>query len=373
MAAAAAGNGAGRAEAEAALSLAAVSKHFGPQLVLDDFALSLPPGEVRGLVGHNGSGKSTLVKILAGFHKPDPGAGAKVGGSPLALGDSQAARDAGLRFVHQDLGLVGNLDAVDNLHLDVPYPRRRSGRIAWRAARRQTVELLASLGYEFDVRRPIEELAPADRTGVALARALSDWEREARVLVLDEPTAALPVEAVTRLFDAIRAVSGRGIAVIYISHHLDELFEICDELTVLREGRTVASVASDSLDHEGLVELMLGKQLQLGEQRQRRSAPGGGAALVVRDLASERIDGISFAVGRGEVLGVAGLAGSGREDLAAALYGSVARSGSVSVEGREVPPRPDASVRAGMGLVPAHRLRNGLIGTMSVRENLTVA
>jgi ribose transport system ATP-binding protein len=364
------------------LDVAGVSKTFGEVRVLDDFALRLAPGEVHGLVGHNGSGKSTFVKILAGYHEPDDDGtwSATLGEAPLALGDAGAARASGLRFVHQDLGLVGELDAVDNLWLDQPWPLRGGRRIDWPRAREVTRAALADLGYAIDVDVPVDLLPAADRTGIALARALTDADATTdaavatRVLVLDEPTAALPAASVDRLFAAIRRVTERGIAVLYISHHLEELFTICDRLTVIRNGRTVGRFGIDELTHDGLVEVMIGRSVDLSPAGATREPQGDDAVITARDLRTTDLSALSFSVRPGEVVGFAGLAGSGREHLAAALYGAARRSGEIRVDGHVVPPgRPGAAIAAGMGLVPANRVRNGLIGTMNVRENLTIS
>lgn len=351
-----------------------VHKRFGSQLALADFAFDLDRREVHGLVGHNGSGKSTFVKILAGFHQPENGARASVGGMAFTLGDPRSAHEAGLRFVHQDLGLVETLNAVDNIVLGGTYPSHRFGRIDWRGARAQARELLASLGYEVDLRRPVGELALIDQAGIAISRALRvDGAGPARMLVLDEPTAALPSAAVARLFDVIRGLRSTGIGVLYISHHLDEIFEIADRVTVLRDGRKMATRPTSDITESALVELMVGKTVGVPQRSEAASRRLTAPLLEVRDLGGGAVERFDLDLGAGEVVGVAGVAGSGRDDVAGALFGSVTRRGRVLVEGELLPPeRPDLSIKLGLGLLPSDRGRTGLVHNLSVCENLTL-
>ena len=211
-----------------ALEVRGLSKTFTGQRALVDVDLEVQPGEIRALVGQNGCGKSTLIKVLAGFHEPDPGAEVHVDGEPLALGTAGAGDHAGLRFVHQDLGLVPTLDTCDNLALGHGYERNRMRLISWRREQRLARETLRDLGYDFDVRQPTSHLVISQRTAIALARALSPRSTPPRVLVLDEPTANLPATEIDRLFEVVRAVRDRGVAVLFVSHHLDEVFGLCD-------------------------------------------------------------------------------------------------------------------------------------------------
>ncbi|TDW24218.1 sugar ABC transporter ATP-binding protein [Kribbella kalugense] len=358
--------------AAAGLEVAAVSKRFGTHLVLDDLDLTVRPGEVHALVGHNGSGKSTLVKILAGFHQPERGARGRVNGSGFTLGDVRSARTAGLRFVHQDLGLVETMSALDNVTLGHPYPHRQFGAIDWPRARKEAGALLASLGYDIDPRTPVCELSLADRTGIAIARALRGSTTGGRILVLDEPTAALPATGVHELFEVVTRLSASGAGVLYISHHLDEVFTIADRVTVLRDGRQVATRPTSEIDESQLVELMIGHDVRL--HRRHSPAPRARrAALRVQDLGASQLSGIDFQIKPGEIVGVAGVAGSGRDELASALFGTAPRRGEVVLDGKPLPAgRPDLSIRRGLGLLAADRAVTGLVPTMSVRQNLTL-
>ena len=242
---------------EPVLDIQNLSKTFPGTLALDSADFDLRPGEVHALVGQNGSGKSTMIKILAGYHHADPDSTITVDGEKVSIQETAASRELGFRFVHQDLGLVATLDTVENLALGEGYATGFGGRIRWRAARRDARERIRALGYDFEVRRPVGQLGAAERTGIAIARALHNWE-QARVLVVDEPTASLPSNEVSVLFEAIARVRAKGLGVIYISHHLDEVFAIADRVTVLRDGRVVGTHATTDLDEDRLVAMMCG-------------------------------------------------------------------------------------------------------------------
>lgn len=248
------------------LTIEHLSKTFPGQRALDDVSLEVGAGQTHALVGQNGSGKSTLIKILAGYHQPtgDSSAVLHLDGAdvPLVLGDGEAAARAGVRFVHQDLGLVGNMSSVENIALGTGYTTRRR-RIDWKAEVARVERELADIGFgDIPVTAPVDSLAPSQRTAVAVARALRNWESGATLLVLDEPTASLPGADVERLFEAIRRLKARGVSILYVSHHLDEVFQIADVVTVLRDGRNVASVAIDAVNHDSLIELMIGHRIQ---------------------------------------------------------------------------------------------------------------
>jgi ribose transport system ATP-binding protein len=363
------------------LEIKGLSKTFPGQKALIDVDFAVDAGSVHALVGQNGSGKSTLIKCLAGYHTPDPGAQATVwkGGEvdprpvQFRLGDARAADDSGVRFVHQDLGLVENLGAAENLALGTGY-RTSYGAINWRVQNRVAADALRELGYEFDVRTPVGELTPAERTGLAIARALHDWEANVDLLVLDEPTAALPGADVERLFEVIKTVSARGVAVVYVSHHLDEVFEIADVVTILRDGRKVATRPTGELDHHALIQLIVGSAVDVGsaaalaDEVQERPV-----VLSTRGLGGQTLASVDFDVHEGEVLGIAGITGSGREVVARLLFGALGRSGSVDLAGTALPnQRPDVAMEAGMAFVPADRKQTAIIPEMTVRENITI-
>src|SRR5215469_2702223 len=233
------------------LALRSVSKTFNGLTVLHGASFDLDRGQVRALVGQNGSGKSTIIKLLAGYHQPDPGSVATIDGRSFELGDSTAARAAGLRFVHQDLALVLTMSVLDNMMLGLDYPRGLAGRIRWREAADRVRHHLSRLGVEADPHAPIGSLTMAERTAVAVARVLADTgddRPQGLFIVLDEPTAALPQDEVGRLLQAIRALRDDGHGVLLVSHHLNEVLDVADSVTVLRDGHVVAEVAQAELD-----------------------------------------------------------------------------------------------------------------------------
>ncbi len=355
-----------------ALEMSNLSKTFGGQVVLDRINLKVGEQEVHGLVGQNGSGKSTLIKVLAGYHAPDPGASAQVHGQPLQIGSATDAHQKGVRFVHQDLGLVLELSAVENLMLGRRYPTSW-GRIRWRDARRVTSDLVTRAGLDIDVRIPVGELGVADRTRLAIARALPDREDDKVVLVLDEPTAALPARDVARLFDTIRQLKNAGNSIIIVSHHLDEILGITDTITVLRDGKKVATTSSSGIDHEALTRLIVGHDIQRSTGRDDALEVAGEAVLTMDHVAGGSVVDVSTVVHQGEIVGIAGLSGSGREVLASLITGRLPREGVVTVGGVAVPDgSPSAALAAGLASVPGERARFGTFPNLNVRQNLTM-
>jgi ribose transport system ATP-binding protein len=354
-----------------------LTKTFPGQVALDNFDIVLGAGRTHALVGQNGSGKSTFIKILAGYHQPDPGWSATLAGTPLHLGDGGEARAAGVRFVHQDLGLVDSMSAVENISMGVGYTTRRGGRIDWRADTARAHDELEALGFhDINVMVPVGALAPSQRTAVAVARSMHGWEENAHLLVLDEPTATLPGADVERLFTAIRLMKERGVAILYVSHHIDEVFAIADDVSVLRDGKRVATSATADLDHERLIELMIGHRLERSERASQsllyRLDRGG---LQVVGLRGGPITGIDLHVRPGEIVGVAGITGSGREALAKLITGQTpSDGGDVFVSDQPIPNyAPRESIRAGMAFVPADRGSQGIIPQASVTHNMTLA
>ncbi len=358
-----------------ALAVSGVSKTFTGTRVLNSVELEVQPGEVRSLVGQNGSGKSTLIKILAGYHDPDPGGVASVAGEPLDLGDPAAAFEAGLRFVHQDLGLVPSLSAIENLALGRGFMRDRFGSISWRRERQAGNKLLQALGYDFDFRAPVSRLTASERTGIAIARALEGWEGQAKLLVLDEPTASLPAAEVARLFEVVRTVRDRGVAIVYVSHHFNEVFEISDSITVLRDGNLVATKPCSELDESGLISLTIGRTLEEFEPARAAAAEttGEAPALTLDGLSGSVLQQLDLEVRSGEIVGIAGVTGSGREQVAGLIFGALDRGGEVLVDGRPVPSeRPDVSMDRGMAFVPPDRATNAALSDLTLRENVTI-
>jgi ribose transport system ATP-binding protein len=350
-----------------------VSKTFAGQVALHQLSLQLAAGEVHGLLGENGSGKSTFIKILSGYHRPDPGSEILVNGRELRAGSPTASAELGCRFVHQDLGLIDELSVLDNLSINVGYPTRL-GTIREGPLRRRARQDLERVGLDIDPRTLVGELSPARKSGVAIARALQqETATSDAVLVLDEPTATLPAGEVEHLLSIIRRVAADGVAVLYVTHRLDEVFEVTSRVSVLRDGRLVAQRATASLNHRELVRLLVGSEL---EETQAKSATlaeePGPSALTVEDFRAGTVHNVSFSVRPGEVVGVAGITGSGRETLLASLFGGQrSDSGTVKLLGKPLPSgRPDVSIAHGLAMLPNDRKRLGGILGLSARENV---
>jgi ribose transport system ATP-binding protein len=358
-----------------ALEAVNISKSFSGNQALTAFDLTVESGEIHALLGENGSGKSTFIKILAGYHLPDPEGEVLVGGSRLEFGSAESAYQLGCRFVHQDLALVGNASIVDNLCVTSGYPVR-VGTIRDSVARRMAAEDLSRVGLDVDPRLLVGTLAPAVQTGVAMARALrTDSNVAARLLVLDEPTATLPESDVRMLIDIVRAIAATGVGVLYVTHRIDEVFELADNATVLRDGFKEATVPVASLDRRGLVTLLVGREFDevRASSRQMHSETAE-TVLEVKNLSSGPLHDVSFTVRHGDVVGVAGITGSGRESLLSAVFGGAERqSGTVAVDGHHLAAsRPDLAIAAGMAYLPPDRKVHGGIMTQSARENLTI-
>jgi ribose transport system ATP-binding protein len=360
-----------KGEAGVLFSVRNLSKVFPGQRALDAVDLDIRAGEIHGLVGQNGSGKSTLIKILAGFHSPEPGAEAWFDGEPFQLGHAEASARAGLRFIHQDLGLIPTLSTVDNLELARGFGSKWW--ISLRAAARQAQALIRDFGFDFDVQAPIANLGAVERSVVAIIRALRDDDGSGpRMLVLDEPTESLAKPEVARLFAAVRSVAAQGAAVLYVSHRLDEVLELADEVTVLRDGHLIASERSAQLSHDALVQLIVGRSLAQLHPTEGKS--GGETVLRSVDLAGGTVKDVSLAVRRGEIVGIAGLVGSGREELPYLLAGARPWvSGVLEIEGRAMTKlSPRAAARAGIFLVASDRAKLSAIQTFSAAENVTL-
>jgi ribose transport system ATP-binding protein len=357
-------------ETQSLLTVTGLSKTFPGLRALDAVTFAVHSGEIVALVGQNGSGKSTLVKVLTGIYEPDPGGRMIVGGPAAALAAHGAS--ALIHVIHQDLGLVPQLNTVENLDLSRRHGARAALPTRPRDEARHARELLARFDAAFDVTVPVGTLAPAERTIVAIARALDGWEHPQGLLILDEPTAALHTDEVERLFTAVRRVAARGAGVIFVSHRLDEVMHLADRVVVLRDGRLVADTPVSRLDHGELVRLIVGSALVEASPRPCRDP--GRLALSVRGLGGGRVRDLDLDVRAGEVVGVSGILGSGREHVAGLLSGALPRShGDVAVAGAALAPSdPPAAISAGVAYVPADRRADGVVMTMRVRENMTL-
>ena len=355
-----------------ALEARALRKTFAGGLALDGVDLRIGTGEIHALLGENGSGKSTLIKIVSGYHRPDPGSVVELGGEALHFGDPASSARLGARFVHQDLGLVETSSILDNLAVVVGFPTRL-GTIRGSAARELTRSALERVELDLDPQTLISSLSPAQKTGVAVARALLPvGGREARLLVLDEPTARLPEQEVARLLSIVRTVAANGVGVLYVTHRLDEVFDVAETASVLRDGRKVFEGPVASLTRDSLLGHLFGSAIE--KVHRHDASLDGEVILDVRNVGSEALADVSFAVRRGEVVGVAGITGSGRDALCATLFGARPRdTGEVRVDGHVVRAgNPSAAMERGVAFVPAERKIQGAFLGLTARENIAI-
>ncbi len=343
------------------LDIVDLSKTYPGQVALDHAHLRVMPGEVHALVGQNGSGKSTLIKLLGGYVKADHGGEVRFGGQHVDLWALDRDSRRRIRIVHQDLGLVPTLSTVENLGLGRGYQTGLAGRIRWRSEVRRAQDLLLAFGLAPDVRQPVATLSAAERAAVAIMRAMQDWDAtQPGLLVLDEPTASLNRGEVGALFREVRRVAHQGAGVLFVSHMLDEVLTLADRVTVLRDGRVVASgIPVGELDETRLVELIVGRPISDLYPDSRHVT--GRPVLEAEMVFGISLRGVSLKVHEGEVLGIAGLVGSGREEIAGALFGATPRfAGKLLIDKRKVFATPRDSIIAGIAYVPADRKAHGL-------------
>jgi ribose transport system ATP-binding protein len=353
-----------------AVRMHGISKAFSGVVVLDSVDFDVRPGEVHALAGGNGAGKSTLMKILQGVYRADAGE-ILIDGVAADIDSIQAAKTAGIGMVFQEFSLVPSLSVARNILLG-SEALTRLGMIDERALIRRAEELFAGMGVDIDPRAEVERLGTAYWQLTEIAKALS---QNARVLIMDEPTASLARHETEALFHLIGRLKARGIAIIYISHRMDEVYRIADRITVLRDGRVLFTEPLRAVTPEDIVEGIVGRKIESRLTYRERAAVehDGPPLLEVRGLTSgDRVRDISFTLRRGEIIGLAGLMGSGRTELARALFGiDRADSGDVLVNGKRVAlSSPKQAIAAGLALVPEDRREQGLILDHSVRENL---
>jgi ribose transport system ATP-binding protein len=365
------------ADSQPALRVANLSKTFPGTRALVDVSFDVKKGSFHALLGGNGSGKSTLIKILAGVYHADPGGTVWVGerSVPADHMTPELARSVGLHFVHQNPAVFPSLSVAENIAIGTGFDRRRAGSINWRALRRRTEALLERFAIETEPDVRVGSLRPAERAMVAIARALQDQEGEhGGVLVLDEPTASLPRSEVVRLIGALLRYAKAGQTILFISHRLDEVIGTADQATVLRDGRLAGTVDGEEITEDRLIELIVGRPLDrvfpdMPEVRTEETA------LDVRNLTGGPLRGVTFQLRKGEVLGVAGLLGSGRSELLKMIFGAYPiKSGEVRVDGEPVRfAHIGEAMAAGVAYVPEDRGGEGVFQEMTLSENVTAA
>jgi len=363
-------------DAEPVLTARAVSKQFAGRTVLDRFAVDLPRGEIHGLLGHNGSGKSTFVKILSGYHQPEPGAAVTVCGQQLRFsGSGQDPARRWMSFVHQDLGLVATATVGESFGVG-RYVTGFGRKISWPRQRARLHDALARFHVDLPPERTVAELAVTDQAILAIARAFDHLTGQRQgVLVLDEPTAFLPHDGVERVFEAIRTVADHGIGVLLITHNITHALGITEQITVLRDGQRVLDSPTSALTSRDLVNAMV-TDTAGPFSAVRRSAGLGRVALDVRGLSDQMIHGVSFEVRAGEIVGLTGVLGSGFERIPYLLFGATpAQSGSVSVDGHAMAVAgltPARAIEGGLCLVPGDRARQAAVLDAPAADNLTL-
>ena len=354
------------------VELRGITKSFPGVRALENVDFRLVPGEVHALLGENGAGKSTLIKIMTGALRADLGE-IRVDGQPVVIGSPAEARRFGISAVYQEVNLVATLSVTKNLTLG--RQPRRFGLISWRAANERARERLKQLNLNIDVEQPLATYSIAVQQLVAIARALED---DTGVLVLDEPTASLDARETDLLFAILRDLKARGIAIVFITHFIDQVYAIADRISILRNGRLIGTAATGELPRLRLIALMIGRELEQVEARHSVAAsPAGGEPILIAEGIGRRrtLAPIDLALRPGEVVGLAGLLGSGRTETAKLLFGAVRPdSGQLKLDGMPFAHHsPRQSLRHGIGFCPEDRKAEGLIGELSVRENIVLA
>jgi len=349
------------------LSMRGIRKSFPGVQALRGVDLDVHAGEVLALLGENGAGKSTLMKVLGGAHRADAGV-LEMDGAEVSFGSPQQARAAGIAVIYQEFNLVPGLTAGENIFLGQEVTR--AGFVARGEERRRAADLFRRLGVAIDIDTPCSRLTTAQQQLVEIARALA---RDTRIIVMDEPTAALTAGEVSRLFEIIRDLKSRGIAVIYISHRLDEIFALADRVVVLRDGRNVGTRPLEGLGRTELIKMMVGREL--ADEYPRRTTIPGPVRLVVSGLCrGKAVRDVSFTVRAGEILAIAGLVGAGRTETLRLIFGADQRhAGDIILDGCKLDIRsPRDAIAAGIGLLTEDRKLQGLVLGQSIRENFAL-
>ncbi len=352
---------------EPLLQLKGIDKSFPGVKALSGATLNVYAGRVMALVGENGAGKSTLMKVLTGIYTRDAGS-LRWLGQETTFSGPKASQEAGIGIIHQELNLIPQLSIAENIFLGREFVSH-FGKIDWKKMYAEADKLLAKLNLRFNSRRLVGELSIGDQQMVEIAKVLSF---ESRVIIMDEPTDALTDTETESLFRAIRELKAQGCGIVYISHRMKEIFEICDDVTVMRDGQFIAEREVSSLTEETLIEMMVGRKLE--DQYPHLDKAPGEIRLKVDNLSGPGVNGVSFTLRQGEILGVSGLMGAGRTELMKVLYGALPRTGGrVTLDNREVVTRsPQDGLANGIVYISEDRKRDGLVLGMSVKENMSL-
>ncbi|MFB1081653.1 sugar ABC transporter ATP-binding protein [Jeotgalibacillus sp. JSM ZJ347] len=346
-----------------------IHKSFGPVEVLTGVSFDLKPGEIHALMGENGAGKSTLMKILTGIHPKDKGE-IIYKGKKTAFKNPKEAEKAGVSVIHQELNIIPELTVAENFFLGKEKTAGKTGVLRNKEMNEEAKAWLMELGIKLDPKKSAAECSVGQQQMIEIARAVS---ADSEVLIMDEPTAALTKKEIDVLFNVMNGLRKKNVAIVYISHRMEEIFSMCDRITVLRDGASVGTRVIKETNFQEVVKMMVGREL--GEQFPERKVTPGKVRLTVENLTSSTgVKSASFDLKEGEILGVAGLMGAGRTELMRALFGADKSSGLIQIEGKTLSkPTPKKSIRAGMAFVTEDRKGEGLILNQTVRENLSTA
>lgn len=348
------------------LTLKNITKEFPGVKALDDVTINIERGTIHGLVGENGAGKSTLIKILAGIYQTNKGE-IILDGKPCRFNSPIEARRAGISVVHQEIKLAEPLSVAENMFLG--NVQLKNGLVDWKGMRRRAREIVEDLGMDIDINAQVSSLTVAKKQIVEIMHAINN---NSRILIMDEPSAVLTDRELEVMFRIVKQLRDKGITIIYISHRLDEIFGLCSNVSVLRDGRHIDTIPVASVDRQGLINMMVGREM--GQEYPKEVGNVGGTILEVKNLSRGILRDISFEVKSGEVFGISGLVGAGRTELARAILGiDKPESGEVYVRGKKVHYRTFAdAIRDGLGLIPEDRKLQGLVQIMSVKRNTTL-
>lgn len=348
------------------LTLKNITKEFPGVKALDDVTINIERGTIHGLVGENGAGKSTLIKVLAGIYQPNKGE-IILDGKPSRFNSPIEARRAGISVVHQEIKLAEPLSVAENMFLG--NVQLKNGLVDWKGMRRRAREIVEDLGMDIDINAQVSSLTVAKKQIVEIMHAINN---NSRILIMDEPSAVLTDRELEVMFRIVKQLRDEGITIIYISHRLDEIFGLCSNVSVLRDGCHIDTIPVASVDRQGLINMMVGREM--GQEYPKEVGNVGGTILEVKNLSRGILQDISFEVKSGEVFGISGLVGAGRTELARAILGiDKPESGEVYVRGKKVHYRTFAdAIRDGLGLIPEDRKLQGLVQIMSVKRNTTL-
>lgn len=349
------------------LQLKGIEKSFPGVKALSGAAISVYPGRVMALVGENGAGKSTMMKVLTGIYARDAGSFEWLG-KETTFDSPRASQAAGIGIIHQELNLIPQLTVAENIFLGREFVNR-FGRIQWKQMYQQADELMKRLNLRFSSHKRVEELSIGDQQMVEIAKVLSF---ESKVIIMDEPTDALTDTETASLFRVINELKAQGCGIVYISHRMKEIFEICDDVTIFRDGQFIAERPVNTLSEDSLIEMMVGRKLE--EQYPRLDKSPGDVLMEVSHLSGSGVEDVSFTLRKGEILGVSGLMGAGRTELMKVLYGALPRSaGAVTLGGKPVIARsPEEGLLNGIVYISEDRKRDGLVLGMTVKENMSL-